>query len=56
MAERENKTIRLEDICLSPLAPLNNKCAVQSIFGYYQNKRSLLEDSNYLGHFKECAG
>ncbi|KAG8199914.1 hypothetical protein JTE90_015899 [Oedothorax gibbosus] len=58
VAKRDNKTISLEDICLSPLAPLNNKCAVQSVFGYYQNKRSWLEGSSfeYLGHFKECAG
>ncbi|XP_015908024.1 NPC intracellular cholesterol transporter 1 isoform X1 [Parasteatoda tepidariorum] len=58
VATVENRTITLKDICHAPLAPLNTNCAVQSIFGYYQNQRELLADTNfdYLGHFKECAG
>ncbi|GIZ00033.1 NPC intracellular cholesterol transporter 1 [Caerostris extrusa] len=58
VAKNKNKTITLPDICLAPLAPMNKNCAVQSIFGYYQNQKSLLEDQSfdYLGHFKDCAG
>ncbi|KAF8785417.1 NPC intracellular cholesterol transporter 1 like protein [Argiope bruennichi] len=58
VAKNKNKTVTLSDICVAPLAPLNKNCAIQSIFGFYQNQRSLLEDKNfdYLGHFKDCAG
>ncbi|GIY70533.1 NPC intracellular cholesterol transporter 1 [Caerostris darwini] len=58
VAKNKNKTITLPDICVAPLAPMNKNCAVQSIFGYYQNQKSLLEDQSfdYLGHFKDCAG
>ncbi|XP_035212713.1 NPC intracellular cholesterol transporter 1-like isoform X1 [Stegodyphus dumicola] len=58
VAKNGNKTVTLSDICVSPLAPINNNCAIQSIFGYYQNQKRLLEDPkfDYLAHFKECAG
>ncbi|GFY26132.1 NPC intracellular cholesterol transporter 1 [Trichonephila clavipes] len=57
VAKSQNKTVALSDICIAPLAPLNSNCAIQSIFGYYQNQRSLFEkDFDYLGHFKDCAG
>ncbi|XP_054721717.1 NPC intracellular cholesterol transporter 1-like isoform X2 [Uloborus diversus] len=52
VAKNGNKTVTLSDICVDPL---NKGCAIQSIFGYYQNRRSLLEAENYLGHFKECS-
>lgn len=58
VAKNKNKTISLLDICSAPLAPLNKNCAIQSIFGFFQNDRSWFENrtSNYLGHFKDCAG
>lgn len=52
-----NETIHLKDICLSPLKPLNSECAIQSLFGFFQNKAKMLEDkSSYLAHFKMCSG
>lgn len=52
-----NETIHLKDICLSPLKPLNSECAIQSLFGFFQNKATMLEDkSSYLAHFKMCSG
>lgn len=58
VAQRGSRTVKLSDICVAPLAPLNKNCAIQSVFGFYQNQRSLLENPNfdYLAHFKECAG
>ncbi|GIX80793.1 NPC intracellular cholesterol transporter 1 [Caerostris darwini] len=52
----DNSTIRLTDICLSPLKPLNTACAIQSIFGFFQNKAERFQNKNdYLLHFKSCS-
>ncbi|XP_048590646.1 NPC intracellular cholesterol transporter 1 isoform X2 [Nematostella vectensis] len=34
--------ITLEDVCFKPLAPLNTKCTIQSVFQYFQNSKELL--------------
>ncbi|GBN14844.1 NPC intracellular cholesterol transporter 1 [Araneus ventricosus] len=55
-AKTENSTIHLKDICLSPLRPLNSACAIQSLFGFFQNKReSFLNKTEYLVNFKSCS-
>ncbi|CAL1281499.1 unnamed protein product [Larinioides sclopetarius] len=55
-AKIKNSTIQLKDICLSPLKPLNSACAIQSLFGFFQNKREyFLNKTEYLGHFKRCS-
>ncbi|CAL1281505.1 unnamed protein product [Larinioides sclopetarius] len=52
----DNDTIHLKDICLSPLKPLNSACAIQSIFGFYQNKADFFQnETDYLTHFKRCS-
>ncbi|GIY19433.1 NPC intracellular cholesterol transporter 1 [Caerostris extrusa] len=52
----DNSTIHLTDICLSPLKPLNTACAIQSIFGFFQNKAERFQNKNdYLLHFKSCS-
>ncbi|GBO16429.1 NPC intracellular cholesterol transporter 1, partial [Araneus ventricosus] len=55
-AKTENATIELKDICLSPLRPLNSACAIQSLFGFFQNKREyFFNKTEYLVHFKRCS-
>ncbi|GBO12804.1 NPC intracellular cholesterol transporter 1, partial [Araneus ventricosus] len=55
-ARTDNYTIQLKDICLSPLRPLNSECAIQSLFGLFQNKREyFFNKTEYLEHFKRCA-
>nr|XP_039253509.1 NPC intracellular cholesterol transporter 1-like [Styela clava] len=39
----ENKTIGLEDICLKPLDPYNQNCAIMSPLNYFQNNASQLD-------------
>ena len=49
----DNGTIlRVEDICYSPME--NTVCMVQSALGWFQNKRSALENDNYLETFRTC--
>ncbi|XP_078383034.1 NPC intracellular cholesterol transporter 1-like [Oculina patagonica] len=38
----EGSNITLEDICFQPLAPQTKKCAIQSIFQYFQNNKTRL--------------
>ncbi|XP_054723520.1 NPC intracellular cholesterol transporter 1-like [Uloborus diversus] len=48
--------IHLKDICLSPLKPINSECIIQSLFAFYQNNATLLQDeTTYLSHFKICS-
>ncbi|KAF8767939.1 NPC intracellular cholesterol transporter 1 like protein [Argiope bruennichi] len=55
-ANTGNNTIHLKDICLSPLKPLNSACAIQSVFGFFQNKKEyFLNKTEYLTHFKRCS-
>ncbi|GFU31861.1 NPC intracellular cholesterol transporter 1, partial [Nephila pilipes] len=52
----DNSIIELKDICLSPLKPLNTACAIQSIFGFFQNKAEHFHNkAEYLAHFKSCS-
>lgn len=51
----------LEKICIAPLRLEGQKdlklseCIVQSIWGYYQDDDSVLEDEEYLDHFLACS-
>ncbi|CAL1281502.1 unnamed protein product [Larinioides sclopetarius] len=52
----DDSIISLKDICLSPLKPLNTECAIQSIFGFFQNKiEHFMNKTEYLFHFKRCS-
>ncbi|KAG8178263.1 hypothetical protein JTE90_018810 [Oedothorax gibbosus] len=52
----KNSTVHLTDICLSPLKPLNTKCAIQSLFGFFQNQLAFFDDeTRYLTHFRSCS-
>lgn len=48
----------LGDICFAPLAHPDDKgvdkCVVQSIWGYFENDMSVLEDDKYLEKFMTC--
>jgi Niemann-Pick C1 protein len=48
---RTNKQVRLPDICFQPLP---GKCATQSIFTYFNNNVSKIQNSNYLAHIDIC--
>ncbi|GBN05808.1 NPC intracellular cholesterol transporter 1 [Araneus ventricosus] len=49
----DDSLTQLKDICLSPLRPLNTECAIQRLFGYFQNKiERFLNKTEYLFHFK----
>lgn len=50
----DNHTVTLTDICLKPLSPQNNACAIQSIFVYYHNADVPLTSPNYLRKFNDC--
>ncbi|KAF8767941.1 NPC intracellular cholesterol transporter 1-like [Argiope bruennichi] len=51
-----NETVHLQDICLSPLKPLNSACSIQSIFGFFQNNADFFQRKiDYLTHFKRCS-
>ncbi|CAN7998812.1 unnamed protein product, partial [Ixodes hexagonus] len=55
------KNVTIQDVCLSPLYPLNRHCSVQSIFAYYQDDPSKLnltdksDPLSYLKHFEHCS-
>ncbi|KAF8767940.1 NPC intracellular cholesterol transporter 1 like protein [Argiope bruennichi] len=55
-ATLDGTPIHLKDICLAPLKPLNTECAIQSLFGYFQNKiERFYNKTDYLFHFKRCS-
>ncbi|GFY66949.1 NPC intracellular cholesterol transporter 1 [Trichonephila inaurata madagascariensis] len=55
-ATLDNSTIELQDICLAPLKPLSTACAIQSVFGFFQNKVEHFQNmAEYLAHFKSCS-
>ncbi|KAJ7371491.1 NPC intracellular cholesterol transporter 1 [Desmophyllum pertusum] len=46
-----DSNITLEDICFQPLAPQTKKCAIQSIFQYFQNSNATLNKYvTMMGH------
>ncbi|XP_069778710.1 NPC intracellular cholesterol transporter 1 [Narcine bancroftii] len=62
-ASCNNETVRLQDICLAPLAPYNNNCTILSVLNYFQNSHSVLDHSvgddffvyaDYHSHFLYC--
>ena len=42
-ATTDERTIRLQDICLQPLAPINTNCTIMSVTGYFQNSHENLD-------------
>lgn len=50
----------LDKICFAPLRSEGqttttvDECVVQSIWGYYQNDETVLDDDGYLEHFIQC--
>ncbi|XP_029824532.2 NPC intracellular cholesterol transporter 1 isoform X2 [Ixodes scapularis] len=58
---KDVKNVTIQDVCLSPLSPLNRHCSVQSIFAYYQddpsklNLTDKLDPLSYLKHFEHCS-
>ncbi|CAN8027040.1 unnamed protein product, partial [Ixodes persulcatus] len=58
---KDVKNVTIQDVCLSPLSPLNRHCSVQSIFAYYQDDPSKLnltdksDPLSYLKHFEHCS-
>ncbi|XP_051878695.1 NPC intracellular cholesterol transporter 1 [Pristis pectinata] len=59
----KNETVRLQDICLAPLAPHNNNCTILSVLNYFQNSHTVLDHSigddwfvyaDYHSHFLYC--
>ncbi|UYV60289.1 NPC1 [Cordylochernes scorpioides] len=56
LVEHDNQTVKLENICLAPLSPVNKHCAIQSVFGYFQDNRDTLLDrkDEYLDHIYRC--
>lgn len=55
------KNVTIYDVCLSPLAPLNRNCSVQSVFAYFQdsidklNMTDGIDPFSYLHHFDNCS-
>ncbi|XP_075743026.1 NPC intracellular cholesterol transporter 1-like isoform X2 [Rhipicephalus microplus] len=55
------KNVTIYDVCLSPLAPLNKNCSVQSVFAYFQdnidklNMTDGIDPLSYLHHFDNCS-
>ena len=41
--DKTSETIKLQDICLKPLAPVNNNCTIMSVTGYFQNSHENLD-------------
>ncbi|XP_067887182.1 NPC intracellular cholesterol transporter 1 isoform X2 [Heterodontus francisci] len=59
----KNETVKLQDICLAPLAPYNNNCTIFSVLNYFQNSHAVLDHSvgdeffvyaDYHSHFLYC--
>lgn len=60
----ENRSIRLTDICLKPMQPTNENCAIFSVFQYFQNSydnlyKNLTDDfglllGDYITHIAFC--
>ncbi|XP_065195103.1 NPC intracellular cholesterol transporter 1-like [Sycon ciliatum] len=38
-----NENIGLQDVCFKPLAPYNNKCAIESVTQWFQNNKSNID-------------
>ncbi|XP_015795177.1 NPC intracellular cholesterol transporter 1-like [Tetranychus urticae] len=58
-AKLDGETIKLNDICFSPLG--NGLCAVQSVFGWFQENATHFDDDpnsnyTYLDHIISCLG
>ncbi|XP_055993909.1 NPC intracellular cholesterol transporter 1 isoform X2 [Sorex fumeus] len=62
-ATYNNKTVTLQDICLTPLSPYNRNCTILSVLNYFQNSHAMLdrkiEDdfyvyADYHTHFLYC--
>ncbi|XP_049521934.1 NPC intracellular cholesterol transporter 1-like isoform X15 [Dermacentor silvarum] len=55
------KNVTIYDVCISPLAPLNRNCSVQSVFAYFQdsihklNMTDGIDPFSYLHHFDNCS-
>ncbi|XP_067833782.1 NPC intracellular cholesterol transporter 1 [Heptranchias perlo] len=59
----KNETVKLQDLCLAPLAPYNNNCTIMSVLNYFQNSHAVLDHSvgddffvyaDYHSHFLYC--
>ncbi|KAI8497623.1 NPC intracellular cholesterol transporter 1 [Branchiostoma belcheri] len=62
--EEEKRHIKLEDICMKPLAPVNNNCTIMSPLNYFQNSHHMLDlrigdffytYADYHTHLMYCA-
>eukprot|EP00058_Branchiostoma_floridae_P002933 XP_002588421.1 hypothetical protein BRAFLDRAFT_116988 [Branchiostoma floridae] len=62
--EEEKRNITLEDICMKPLAPVNNNCTIMSPLNYFQNSHHMLDlrigdffytYADYHTHLMYCA-
>ncbi|XP_072525289.1 NPC intracellular cholesterol transporter 1 [Salminus brasiliensis] len=63
-ADYNGQKVTLNDICVSPLAPDNNNCAILSVLNYFQNSHEVLDHNvsdafytyyDYHTHFMLCA-
>uniref|UniRef100_A0A673B8K7 SSD domain-containing protein n=1 Tax=Sphaeramia orbicularis TaxID=375764 RepID=A0A673B8K7_9TELE len=62
-AKYEGQDVRLQDVCLTPLAPYNNNCTILSVLNYFQNSHEVLDHTigdefyvyaDYHSHFLYC--
>ena len=53
VAEDGERQIRLQDICLQPLAPINTNCTIMSVTGYFQNSHENLDKEDIDPFFDE---
>ncbi|KAI3387963.1 hypothetical protein SNEBB_004991 [Seison nebaliae] len=52
------KNVGIKDICVAPLKPDNDECAIQSIYQYWQNNYTKIEmksdQFDFTDHLQEC--
>ncbi|XP_068212553.1 NPC intracellular cholesterol transporter 1-like [Palaemon carinicauda] len=61
--EVDNEPVVLEDICFSPLSPINKNCTIMSVLNFFQNDEANLDievptplnlTNNYIDHLASC--